>query len=201
MLTSGHLCRRSHEKPWRTEGAKGHNNIEGAHQKGLNRKDTGTSGPTQSPSPKHDRRKVQVESHDRRKVQVVTKATMSGRGEKVFVDKEQLLILGTNIWNQILDTQATSSCPVTQSPAFRWAVPHFFFQWVGLCVARTQDWTLRHPSSSDWGCRLCIIPLPTNSNTSGLVYLLAGAGYFFLPILVSFLFMHAPSDVQIYFLV
>ena len=109
MLTSGHLRRRSHEEPWRTEGAKGHNNIEGAHQKGLNRKDTGTSGPTQSPSPKHDRRKVQV----------VTKATMSGRGEKVFVDKEQLLILGTNIWNQILDAQATSSCPVTQSPAFR----------------------------------------------------------------------------------
>jgi hypothetical protein len=129
MLTSGHLRRRSDEEPWRTEGTKGHNNIEGAHQKGLNRKDTGTSGPTQSPSPKHDRRKVQVESHDRRKVQVeshdrrkvqvVTKATMSGRGEKVFVDKEQLLILGTNIWNQILDAQATSSCPVTQSPAFR----------------------------------------------------------------------------------
>jgi hypothetical protein len=80
MLTSGHLHRRSHEEPWRTEGTKGHNNIEGAHQKGLNRKDTGTSGPTQSPSPKHDQCKVQV----------VTKATMSGRGEKVLVDKEQI---------------------------------------------------------------------------------------------------------------
>jgi len=54
------------------------------------------------------------------------------------------------------------------------------------------SWTLRR---SNLGFRLCVIPC------CELAYLLAGAGYFFFLILVSFLLMHVPSDVQCCFLV
>ena len=71
---------------------------------------------------------------------------------------------------------------------------------IGLCVVPRD---LDFASSLVVGLgKLFVSPLPLNSNkTSGPIYPLAGAGYLFFLILVSFLLMHAPSDVQFYFLV
>ena len=54
----------------------------------------------------------------------------------------------------------------------------------------------------DSNSRLCVSPLPSNSNNSVVPSTFSlELGYFFFLILVSFLLMHAPSDVQCYFLV